>query len=306
MSEFTIHRISPELLPKFTQLYNLVFNLNYDLDFFIKKFDTQWSGYSFVGYIALDSEKEAAAYYGVYPYQFIKNGRVFIGAQIADTMTHPKHQKKGLFKTLLEKTCLLCGELGISYIYGFPNHNALPQYQKLNWNIEGKLISYTLKCNPHLLPKILRRLSSKIYSRFVYFLIKQQGATPANKFFKLNLGCFHIARIKEYFDYKNSEKVFQFSYGTSQFLIKATDFQLIIADYENEKGDLNIKPIINLGNKIGVDEIVFDLTPDLNNYYLGLELFDKREGRPIISKWISNEMEIKEPISLTGLDIDTF
>ena len=306
MSEFTIHRISPELLPKFTQLYNLVFKANFTMDFFIKKFDTQWTGLSYIGFMALDKENEPAGYYGVYPCQFNHNNSIVLGAQSADTMTHPNHQKKGLFKTLLEKTCQLCEESGIKYLYGFPNHNSFPQFKKLNWTCEGYLLNHKINVSPRLVAKILRRFTPAYYSKYVKNVISNKnGSTIASSFMNTRLPGFSILRDSNYLTYKAKENIYYFKNDSGEYLFKVYPFHILIGDFKLNQGfSISNPALIDLANKIGVDEIIFDITSDLISTYPALKNIQSGQGLPIISKSFSNFEH--GSVTLTSLDFDTY
>lgn len=94
--------------------------------------------HKFIGFFAYTNEEMPAAFYGVFP-QIIRNKNIdFLVAQSGDTMTHPDHQKKGLFVALAKHTFEYCKTIGISAIFGFPNQNSYPGFiNKLNFQ-EGK------------------------------------------------------------------------------------------------------------------------------------------------------------------------
>jgi hypothetical protein len=133
VSQYSIERLSADNLHKLQTLYKAVFHKTVSVDFLQKKYDTRFTGVQFIGYLALSPDKTAAAFYGVLPCYFSLQGRVFLAAQSGDTMTHPSHQRAGLFLQLAEKTYALATEKGIELIFGFPNQNSLPGFQKLKW-----------------------------------------------------------------------------------------------------------------------------------------------------------------------------
>lgn len=76
----------------------------------------------YVGFLAYESESgEPAAFYAVFPFYMVVNGKQVLSAQSGDTMTHPKYQKQGLFVWLAEFTFNFCRNNNISLIIGMPN-----------------------------------------------------------------------------------------------------------------------------------------------------------------------------------------
>ncbi|MBX7203773.1 MAG: GNAT family N-acetyltransferase, partial [Bacteroidia bacterium] len=113
MSDYRIERISEERLKDLIQLYKASFGKTYPINYLKNKFNTQYTGVSFVGYLAYDPAGQPAAYYGVFPCHIRYNGRQILSAQSGDTMTHPAHQGKGLFTKLAKLTYELAKELNI-------------------------------------------------------------------------------------------------------------------------------------------------------------------------------------------------
>lgn len=140
MKEYNIKRIGPGHLRHIKTLFEECFNRGIDQSFINRKFDTIGFGASYVGFMAFDSEETPAAYYGVFPVRMLVNGKQVLAAQSGDTMTSPKHQRKGLFTKLAGMTYDLCKEEGIAIVFGFPNHNSFPGFErKLNWKFWGDI-----------------------------------------------------------------------------------------------------------------------------------------------------------------------
>lgn len=118
MSDYRIERINEDRLKDLLQLYKASFGKTYSIRYLQNKFNTQYTGISFVGYLAYDQENQAAAYYGVFPCYINYKGRQVLSAQSGDTMTHPAHQGKGLFTKLARLTYDLAKELKVQFIFG--------------------------------------------------------------------------------------------------------------------------------------------------------------------------------------------
>ena len=57
-------------------------------------------------------------------------GQPSLAAEIGDTFTDPAHQRQGMFALLVNQTRVDGNRLGIDFIYGTPNDQSLPGYEK--------------------------------------------------------------------------------------------------------------------------------------------------------------------------------
>jgi GNAT superfamily N-acetyltransferase len=133
--DYQFRRISESDLPAIKNLYAVSFEQEQSLEALANKFSTSRFGAEYIGYMAIAPSGEPAAFYGVFPVEMRIAGQVCIGAQSGDTMTHPAHRKQGLFVRLAEMTYQLAREQGIKIIFGFPNEQSYPGFQrKLGWS----------------------------------------------------------------------------------------------------------------------------------------------------------------------------
>ncbi len=125
IGEYYARKLEPELMGDMVYLYNAAFSANVTVDELSMRHIECHGAVKFVGYIAYHKEtNEAAAYYGVFPTYVYYKGNKILAAQSGDTMTHPKHQKKGLFVSLALLTYDYCRTVGIQFVIGFPNNNS--------------------------------------------------------------------------------------------------------------------------------------------------------------------------------------
>ncbi len=66
----------------------------------------------------------------VTPKKLLIFGQSVIGAEIGDTFTHPNYQRQGIFSILVNLSREKALDLGINLVYGTPNENSLPGYEK--------------------------------------------------------------------------------------------------------------------------------------------------------------------------------
>ena len=64
------------------------------------------------------------------PKKLLLNGEVITCAEIGDTYTDENYQRQGLFSLLINQSRSDANEKGIEFIYGTPNHQSLPGYEK--------------------------------------------------------------------------------------------------------------------------------------------------------------------------------
>ena len=134
--EYEFRRITPTDVPDICRLFSASFNSELSEQALTRKLDTKDFGAAYVGYLAIAPNSEIAAYYAVYPVRMRINDTLVLAAQSGDTMTHPEHQKKGLFLQLAELCYQLAEQQGIQLVFGFPNQNSKPGFIKhLQWQL---------------------------------------------------------------------------------------------------------------------------------------------------------------------------
>src|ERR1700744_1753967 len=120
---YYFQRLSKKNLNDLDILYHSVHNKPQIEDYFAKKYDTAYTGVEYTGFIAYNDDHLPIAFYGVIPCFIRYDDRLFLAAQSADTMTHPKYRYKGLFVQMANLTYGVCEEDGVSIIFGFLNQN---------------------------------------------------------------------------------------------------------------------------------------------------------------------------------------
>ena len=76
-------------------------------------------------------------HYAVIPYDLTCQGQSVKGSLSMTTMVHPEHHKKGIFVKLAEQVYDAAKELEYDLVFGFPNKNSAPGFErKLGWSID--------------------------------------------------------------------------------------------------------------------------------------------------------------------------
>jgi hypothetical protein len=130
------------------------------------------------------SEGEIASTTTLTPKTLYHKQKKYIAAEIGDTYTQEKFQRRGLFGSLVQKTREEGISLGIEYIYGTPNANSLPGYVK--------------KCNFAVIPEL------DVHSYSFLLDVKEMVPVKAltwiiNFFYRIFLSCYLV--------FKNDSKV---------------------------------------------------------------------------------------------------
>lgn len=117
----------------------------FDLDLFFKKQYVGQSRYGTMGaffwkifmnpnmegFVNLIKDRsKIAACTSITPKSLLVNNQLFSAAEIGDTYTDKDYQGKGLFSILINQSREEANNLGIKFVYGTPNNQSLPGYQK--------------------------------------------------------------------------------------------------------------------------------------------------------------------------------
>src|ERR1700712_3714633 len=172
---YHIERLSRGNLDALEKLYNATYGRSRPEGYFAKKYDTAYTGVEYVGYIAFNENQNPIAFYGVIPCLIRYADTLFLAAQSADTMTHPKYQFKGLFVQLANLTFDLCMDEGISLVFGFPNQNSLHGFLvRLKWQMTETLAYYNIPTGLVSFEGITKRVPflKKMYDHYQQYILK--------------------------------------------------------------------------------------------------------------------------------------
>jgi len=92
------------------------------------------------------------------PKRALVKGREYIVAEIGDTYTDPQYQRQGMFTLLINKSTEDALSLGIQLVYGTPNNQSLPGYEKkANYKKTGAIQVRSLVIPLNITNQIQRR-----------------------------------------------------------------------------------------------------------------------------------------------------
>lgn len=237
------------------------------------------------GFLAFDEKETPAAYYGVFPIQMTINGIDYLVAQSADTMTDPDHRNKGLFVQLAKQTYDFSRENGVQFVFGFPNQNSFPGFQKkLEWEFYGNLYDFFLDIKTLPLCGLAARYKwmkplYNLFSRVRLLSIKLNYSAENIAPFAQNNAVGYITKNEAFFQYKKAPDIHLVRLNGITLFVK-TDGMLIIGDVSpfnpERSGDL-ILTVRQLAKMLGCRKIIFSVTqnhwlfPLLSAYTSGVE-----------------------------------
>ena len=90
-----------------------------------------------------DNSKIAATT-SIKPKSLFLNNELLPSAEIGDTYTHEDYRGKGLFSILINQSREEAKDMGVKFVFGTPNNESLPGYQKRQILILLNLLMFVL------------------------------------------------------------------------------------------------------------------------------------------------------------------
>ena len=307
---YYFQRLSKKNLNDLDILYHSVYNKPQAEGYFFKKYDTAYTGVEYTGFFAYNDDHLPIAFYGVIPCFIRYDDRLFLAAQSADTMTHPKYRYKGLFVQLANLTYGVCEEDGVSIIFGFPNQNALHGFlSKLKWQMTETMHCFIIPVGIIPLGGIAKRLPFlsnpvKKYQQQVLkeYLVQQNGIE--NSVFKD--GFAGVNRNAHYLNYKTYQETQVIKIGESLLWIKM-DNDLIIGDIKctEEDFDETMYKLHKLAARLGLKSIHFHTSHQTKLADLFAQRYNAIPSFHVLFKDMGVNIEL-DKIKFTFADVDTF
>ncbi len=308
---YRIERLNENNIYDLCYLFKAVHNRIISVEYFRRKFETEWTGKKYIGYFAYSESAEPAAFYAVFPC-FITDGKtIALACQSGDSITNPKYQKKGLFVFLAERTYRLAESEGIKMVFGFPNqYSSHGLFDKADWNRFENFNDYEI--NYRSIP--LYNLSHKfeilqpLYRIYFGFLRLFIGSSEGMNNSNIDDGTFGIMRDSKFYLYKRYERSYFVKWKGFMLWIKF-DNGIMIGDIEKfdvEKcyGDF-FNALRQLCFVLGVNKARISCSPDS----FADKLFSKT-GTPTkgldAGYRIFDESLLLKSMKFTPGDMDTF
>ena len=296
------------------KLYHLSFDFFHSLTYIKNKYDTECFGLKNLGLIAKNDNNELAAYYGVFPIILNYELEDYLVAQSGDTMTAPVHRKKGLFTKLAKETYSLAQKKGVNFIFGFPNENSYPGFErKLNWKFYGFMQRFTFKIKTipfcelaAKFEKLLPLYKSFVQSRIAKYKIDIDQIDFDS--FNYSVAKGQIKKNRDFFGYKlNGENTFVVLIEGIQILIKVSTHLFIgeVSKIEYNQAILLIKCVKKLARRLGCIKVIFTLSKNHWLFDVLIQNHTSTKSLPI-GFYLMNDTFAPEEIQFSNADYDTF
>jgi hypothetical protein len=309
--DYSIKRLTKELMVDLYWLFKASANTSATLDEFYLKYNTVYTGVSHIGYLAYAENGRPAAFYGVIPVLALINNKPVVIAQSADTLTHPDHQRKGLFVRLAQMTYELAKAEGINFIFGFPNENSYPGFvNKLNWGHPCNLQKFEFKVPMLPFSQLFRknRFLITVYQAWVNFILiffkKEKNGFPNPNISERNYG---IYRNEDYFKYKKYSVKHVIKIKNAQAWLRF-DGSLKIGDiWLNDYQELSMimTRLKMIAFFTGVQKIQYQCSPESACFPVFSKLTAPSEALPIIFLNLNDKYN-PEKLVFSFADADTF
>jgi hypothetical protein len=310
-NHFHIERLQASNIHQLNKLHMAVYNRQQPEDFFVKKYNTAYTGVMHIGFIAFNDTGMAVAFYGVIPCFLQHAERILRSAQSADTMTHPQYRNQGLFVKLANLTFNLCKANGIQLVFGFPNQNSLPGFiNKLGWVCTDTMDCFVIPANRYNLAGYLKKIPvlKGLYRIYVDYIIKKRIDSQfdlGNPV--LNEGCNGVQRTIAYLTYKQGvHPTHVIEIQQSKIWLKINN-GLMIGDIilGADNFDVVMPALIQLAKKLGLKQVLFHCCPGTALHQLFRAHYSPRPSFPVIFKDLGSGLPLSQ-FKFTTADIDIF
>ena len=240
--EFKIVKLADEHFDMLLPLYKEAFGKVISKNFLKRKFDTSMiSEEKNLGFIAINQEGKAAAFYGAFVCYALINGKSILIAQSGDTMVSSKYRRKKLFVKLALATYEYCKENGIKAVFGFPNIYSFPSFvKKLGWNHSHNILNYErkTKCIPLIKLTQLFKLRDDFFLKYQLKKLRKVS-TLVTAYSSVNevSGKASIKKNDAFISYKGFEEKYFVSINNIQVWLKPSALFLFIGDISKCRED---------------------------------------------------------------------
>ena len=307
---YHIERLSRGNLDALEKLYNATYGRSHPEGYFAKKYDTAYTGVEYLGYIAFNENQNPIAFYGVIPCLIRYADTLFLAAQSADTMTHPKYQFKGLFVQLANLTFDIAQEEGVSLIFGFPNQNSLHGFLvRLKWQMTETLDYYCIPSGMVSMMGLPKRIPflKNLYEQYQAYILKnylvsRKGIDNS----VLKDGFAGINRNAHYLNYKTYHDTHVIKIGEALLWIKIGN-ALVVGDINcrEEEFDNMMDELRKLAFKLGLGNIHFHTSHQTRLSSLFSARYQPTPSFYVLFKDLGANIPL-DKIKFTFADVDTF
>lgn len=305
-NEYEIVSFKKIHISKIRDLYNKSYNKNKSLKIFNYKLNESPYGKP-IGYL-MKYKKIIVGFYVITPIIVKINCKNILGGMSFLTMTHPDHQRKGIFTKLAKKTFSTAKKKGYKFIFGYSaNKNSIDGFKKLGFT-HNTIYYYELNKKNKLSKKYLKSLTNN-FPNGIDSLLEECKETKQNK--------IQLLKNKKFLQWRFEKNPTNYLtvYKENQYFIifKKFDNILHIIDFfskSNNFKEILIKTAIQEAKRLKCDKIT-TWTPKITNQKINNKNSLKKKKSPnyfvikkLDSKLNSDILELKNwHYTMTNSDI---
>ncbi len=309
---YSIERITKQRLADLETLYISVYRRMHPAGYYLKKYDTVYTGKENLGFIAYDGKHRPVAYFGVVPC-FLQDGKEIVpAAQAVDGMTDPGHRARGLFSLLLSKTIELCSAEGIRILFGFPNQDSYPPMIRSGWKETGRMDRFTIPVRHNFFSSVISRFSfadkkNDWYQHPVlrHYVLKLAGL-PASV---LAEGYAGVVRDEAFLKYRQYHETLVIGINNSCVWLNSRGDNLNIGDMEfsgsDKDFDILVATVKNIAGQMRFRRIHFQASSQTRFCKLFANRYEAIPSFPVLFRDFGAGIQL-EKIKFTFADTDSF
>jgi hypothetical protein len=307
--EYYIERLSNKNLADVAKLHTAVYGKTPGPNFFPMKYDTAFTGARHTGFLAYNNQNVPIALYAVIPC-FIKLGdKIILSAQSADSMTHPKHRYKGLFKELAALTFEACRNEGVKLTFGFPNQNSFTGAMNAGYKMIDQMDCFIIDTGAFSWDRFFNKfiILKGLYHKYQDRQLKKHASPKKGIESSVSKDGFGgILRDTNFFNYKIYTDTRVIKINNATLWIK-TGAMLLVGDMLvlPEDFDEVMAKLKKLARRLGIKEIHFHSSRGTTLHGLFAAKFGSIPSFPVFFNDLAGDIQT-EQIKFTSADIDTF
>lgn len=308
--DYSIEQLNADNLEDLYRLFESVYGRKQQPGFFHRKYDSAYTGHSYIGYFAYAHDRTPVAFYGVIPCFLRHSNQRLLAAQSTDTMTHPGYRFKGMFMELSNRCFELCRDHGILLLFGFPNQNSYHGALKLGWIMTGSMEYFSLPAAKRSFEGLSAksRASSALYKWYCNRVLRkyslQDNGLPNGL---ISEGFTGIDRDNAFLQYKTYSDTLVLQIRQSKVWVKIKN-GLTIGDIQpgkDEDFDALIQSLLRLCHKLGLSTLTFHTSPGTHLHRLFTSRYPAHPSFPMLFQDFGLNYPL-ENIRFTFADIDIF
>jgi GNAT superfamily N-acetyltransferase len=276
-----------------------------------RKYDTSYTGHAYFAHFAVTPEGIPAAFFCLFPSFLNVNGQKVLAGQSADIITHPSHQRKGLFGLLGKATEALAKEHGMLYLFAFPNANSFPGFvRSLGWQHMGNFQNHFGQAPGFAWFRLFRKLKQEaLYNRLFHALFSRFRLAADDARISTISGRSGQWRDARYYAYKSWNGSFWIAFRGFAFWIRREADLLLVGDIRKlpeAKSDAALQSILELlCQKVGLTGWRVEVLPETPIGALMHGVGKTEEGVFVVYSHLENRDE-RLPLDFAGGDTDVF